>query len=53
MRGDGHERVANFMRETIGHRFDQPQVGRLELELVQLLGLRAVLDNHQGRIGQR
>ena len=40
-------RVADFVREAVGHGLDQPQIGGFDFQLPQLLGLREVVRGEQ------
>ena len=47
VRGERHHGVADFVREAVGHGLDEAQVGGLDLQLLQLLGLREVVGGEQ------
>ena len=52
MSGERDQRVANLMSQPVGHGANQAQVGRFDLQLLELLGLRAVFHHEQSRFGQ-
>jgi len=41
--------IADFMRQAVGHGFDQAQFGRLDFEVLQLFALREVFRHEQRR----
>ena len=45
--GERHQRVADFMRQAVGHGFHQTQIGSLDFQASQLLALRQVFRHQQ------
>ena len=47
VRGERHHGVADFVREAVGHGLDEAQIGGLDFQTAQLLGLREVFGREQ------
>ena len=51
VRGERDDGVADFVREPVGHGFDEPQIGGLDFQMPQLFGLREVFRGEKARNG--
>ena len=51
--GNGHDGVADLVRQPFRHLLDQPQIGRLDFQMAHAVGRRAILHHqqHRGRRG--
>ena len=47
-----HDGVADFVRETFGHAFDEAQIRGLDLEGLRAFNLREILDEQQRGVGR-